>query len=410
MTDRIIIVGAGHGGVQAAASLRQEGWKGELAMVSQDADMPYHKPPLSKAFLKTPDAGLQLLKGEGFYSDNGVELKLGRTAMSIDREAATLTLDDGQVLAYSKLLLATGAGPRRLTCPGHDARGVFYLRNANDARALREAKAGARNVAVIGGGFIGLEAAATFAQAGKAVTVLEMADRLLGRAVSPEVSAHMKAYHESLGITVLTGTALTSIETEGSTVTGVKVGEGQVIAADMVIVGIGAVPETGLAVAAGLDTDNGIAVDGRLATSDPAIFAIGDCVSFPHVASGHRLRLESVQNATDQARHAARTMLGANEPYAAVAWFWSDQGERKLQMAGLAIEADRRVVAGDTDSGAFSVYHFKGERLIAVDSVNRPGDHMLARRILAAGYSPSEAEIAEGAAALKAGLQASQGA
>lgn len=410
MTDRIIIVGAGHGGVQAAASLRQEGWQGGIVMVSQDADLPYHKPPLSKAFLKTPDAGLQLLKGEGFYADNGIELKLGRTAMSIDRAAAALTLDDGQVLTYTRLLLATGAGPRRLTCPGHDARGVFYLRNANDARALREAKEGARNVAVIGGGFIGLEAAATFAQAGKAVTVVEMADRLLGRAVSPEVSAHMKAYHESLGIAVLTGTGLTAIEARGSDVTGVHVGDGRVIPADMVIVGIGAAPETGLAVAAGLDTDNGIAVDARLATSDPAIFAIGDCVSFPHAASGQRLRLESVQNATDQARHAARTMLGSADAYDAVAWFWSDQGERKLQMAGLSIGADRRVVAGDTHGDAFSVYHFAGDRLVAVDSVNRPGDHMLARRMLAAGYSPGEEEIAEGAAALKAGLQAHQGA
>ncbi|MCB1427306.1 MAG: FAD-dependent oxidoreductase [Zhengella sp.] len=406
MTDRIIIVGAGHGGVQAAASLRQEGWQGEIAMISEDADLPYHKPPLSKAFLKAPDAGLQLLKGEGFYTDNAIDLMLGQTAMGIDRKAQTVTLDDGQVLSYTWLLLATGAGPRRLTCPGHDARGVFYLRNANDARALRDAKAHAQDIAVIGGGFIGLEAAATFAQAGRAVTVVEMADRLLGRAVSPEVSAHMKAYHESLGITVLTDTGLEAIAVEGSDVAGVRVAGGRVIPADIVIAGIGAMPETGLAVAAGLDTDNGIAVDGRLATSDPAIFAIGDCVSFPHAASGRRLRLESVQNATDQARHVAKTMLGAKEAFDAVAWFWSDQGERKLQMAGLSAGADRRLVSGDTDSGAFSVYHFAGDRLLAVDSVNRPGDHMLARRILAAGYSPGDAEIAAGAAALKAGLQA----
>ncbi|PHP67466.1 FAD-dependent oxidoreductase [Zhengella mangrovi] len=410
MTDRIIIVGAGHGGVQAAASLKQEGWEGDIVMISEDADLPYHKPPLSKAFLKAPDAGLQLLKGEGFYNDGGIDLKLGLTAMSIDRSARTVTLEDGSVLSYSKLLLATGAGPRRLTCPGHDARGVFYLRNANDARALREAKAKAKNVAVIGGGFIGLEAAATFAQAGAAVTVVEMADRLLGRAVSPEVSAHMKAYHESLGISVLTGTGLEAVEWSGSDVTGVRVADGRTVPADMVIVGIGAMPETGLAVAAGLETENGIVVDGRLATADPDIFAIGDCVSFPHVASGQRLRLESVQNATDQARHVAKTMLGAAEAYDAVAWFWSDQGERKLQMAGISIGADRRIVSGEPDNGAFSVYHFAGERLLAVDSVNKPGDHMLARRILAAGYNPGEAEIAEGAAALKAGLQAHQAA
>ncbi|WP_162230634.1 NAD(P)/FAD-dependent oxidoreductase [Nitratireductor soli] len=410
MDEHIIIIGAGHGGVQAATSLREEGYQGALTLVSADPELPYHKPPLSKTFLKAQDAAPQILKAQMFYDAQNIALRLGSTVASIDPTARTLTLEDGATLAWSKLLLATGARPRRLAVPGSELDGVFYLRECADARLLRERTAAAGDVVVIGGGFIGLEVAATMAMSGKRVTVVEAADRLLGRAVSAPVSSHMRAYHEGLGIRVLTRTGVRQISGQDGDQDGgvraVVTDAGEAIPADAVLVGIGAEPDTRLAEAAGILCDNGIRVDAACRTSAPGIFAIGDCVSFPHQASGRVLRLESVQNATDQARCAAKAMLGRPADFDAVAWFWSDQGERKLQMAGLAFDIDRQVLSGDLDAGAFAVFLFSGERLVALETVNRPGEHMLGRRMLAAGFSPTDAQIAEGPAALKAALAA----
>lgn len=402
LDEHIIIVGAGHGGVQAAASLREEGYAGKLTLISADPELPYHKPPLSKAFLKALDAEPQILKAQAFYDAQGIDLRLGETVTAIDPEAHTLTLADGDVLQWSRLLLATGAHARPLLVPGADLDGVFYLRDCADARQLREAAEAARVVVVVGGGFIGLEAAATMAMAGKRVRVVEAAERLLGRAVTARIAAHMLAYHESLGCEVITGAGVECLIGENGRVRALVTSDGQELAADLVLVGIGALPNTTLAEQAGLVCDNGIRVDAACRTSAPDIYAIGDCVSFPHVAAERFLRLESVQNATDQARCAAKAMLGQETAFDAVAWFWSDQGERKLQMVGLPFGVDREIVAGEAESGAFSVYLFSGDRLVAVETVNRPGEHMLGRRMLAAGFSPSEAQILEGPAALKA--------
>lgn len=403
--EHIIIIGAGHGGVQAAASLREEGFAGKLSLISADPELPYHKPPLSKAFLKAPDAEPQILKAEAFYTSQGIDLLRGVSVSGVDVRNRRVTLEDGSELSWTKLLIATGARPRILNVPGSDLQGVFSLRDCADARRLREGAASARAVTVIGGGFIGLEVAATMALAGKKVAVVEATDRLLGRAVSPRVARFMRAYHEGLGIRVLTGTGVGEIEGRDGRVSAVVTEAGERIESDAVLVGIGAVPDMALADAAGLLCDNGIRVDASCRTGEAEIYAIGDCVSFPHKASGRRLRLESVQNATDQGRTAAKAMTGQDVEYDAVAWFWSDQGDRKLQMAGLAFDVDREIVTGDEAGGAFAVFLFSGERLVAVETVNRPGEHMLARRMLAAGFSPTEEEIAAGPAAMKAALE-----
>ncbi|WP_421873386.1 NAD(P)/FAD-dependent oxidoreductase [Nitratireductor rhodophyticola] len=426
LDEHIIIIGAGHGGVQAAASLREEGYEGRLTLVSGDPELPYHKPPLSKVFLKSPDAEPQILRARLFYDTQNIELETGVCVTGIAPETRTLTLDDGRQLGWSRLLLATGAEPRRLTVPGSECAGVLYLRDCADARVLRDALVRAQNIVVIGGGFIGLEVAATAAMAGKGVTVVEAAERILGRAVSARVADHMHAYHESLGVRILTnagvarlvgekGNLRSVITSDGRELVGEKgnlrsviTSDGRELSADIVLVGIGALPNTALAEAAGLACDNGVRVDASCRTSAADVYAIGDCVSFPHAASGRTLRLESVQNATDQARIAAKAMLGKDAAYDAVPWFWSDQGERKLQMAGLPFDVDREIVTGDPESGAFGVYLFSGARLVAVETVNRPGEHMMARRMLAAGFSPSVEEVLEGPAALKAAMMAAE--
>ncbi len=408
LDEHIIIIGAGHGGVQAAASLREEGYEGRLTLVSGDPELPYHKPPLSKVFLKSPDAEPQILRARLFYDTQNIELEMGVSVTGIAPETRTLTLDDGRQLGWSRLLLATGAEPRRLKVPGSEGAGVHYLRDCADARILRDALAGAQNIVVIGGGFIGLEVAATAAMAGKSVTVVEAAERILGRAVSARVADHMRAYHQSLGVRILTNTGVARLVGEKGNLRSVITSDGQELSADIVLVGIGALPNTPLAEAAALACDNGVRVDASCRTSAADVYAIGDCVSFPHAASGRTLRLESVQNATDQARIAAKAMLGKEAAYDAVPWFWSDQGERKLQMAGLPFDVDREIVTGDPESGAFGVYLFSGARLVAVETVNRPGEHMMARRMLAAGFSPSVEEVLEGPAALKAAMMAAE--
>jgi 3-phenylpropionate/trans-cinnamate dioxygenase ferredoxin reductase component len=259
----------------------------------------------------------------------------------------------------------------------------------------------ANDIVVIGGGFIGLEAAATFAALGKHVTVIELAPSILGRAVSPIVAAHVDAEYRKLGIRVLTATGIKRLEGEAGKVKAVRLSDGSAVPADLVLVGIGATPNDALARDAGLVCDNGIVVDATLATADPTIFAIGDVANFPHAHAGRRVRLESVQNASDQAKHVAKTIMGKPDDYSETPWFWSDQGHMKLQMAGLSFGADRHVRTGAPGEPAFSVYHYAGDRLLAVDSVNRPGDHMVARRLIAAGISPSDADLAEGPDRLK---------
>ncbi len=396
MMSSVLIVGAGHGGSQLAVSLRQDGFKGSIILIGAEAENPYHRPPLSKAFLKAEEARLQPLRAESFYAANGIDFRPATIARAID-PARGLCQTDGPAIGFDTLVLATGATPRLPDIGGIGLDGVFALRSSDDARRIRAGMPAARDVVVIGGGFIGLEIAATMAAFGKTVTVLEIGDRLLARAVSPIVSAHILSTLRASGVTVRTGMAATVIAGPDR-VTGVETTSGEHLAADMVLVGIGAEPNVGLAEGAGLLVDGGIVVDEAMRSSNPAILAIGDCTRFHHWQAARSVRLESVQNATDQARHAARTILGRAEPYRAVPWFWSDIGDVKLQMAGLSFDADRHVTAGSPEEGAFSVYHFRGDKLLAIDSVNRPADHMMGRRMIAAGYDPVWTDVEAGRA------------
>jgi 3-phenylpropionate/trans-cinnamate dioxygenase ferredoxin reductase subunit len=322
--------------------------------------------------------------------------------VALDRRERRLTLADGSALYYEKLALALGSRPRIPAIAGIDLDGVYYLRNAEDARWLRSRLPHAEGVVVIGGGFIGLEIAATARLLGKAVTVLEAADRLMGRVVHPEISQHFRVLHEGWGSDLRFKTPVGAIVGEGGKVVAVETAAGERIPADVAVIGIGVLPNIEMAASAGLAAENGILVDQFMTTSDPSIVSIGDCVAFDHWALGRRVRLESVQNAVDQGKTAALTLLGKPEPYRAVPWFWSDQGDAKLQMVGLSADADRSVMRGNPESGAFSVFHFAGGRLVAIDSVNKPADHMVGRRMIGAGASPPPELVADENADLKA--------
>ncbi|KAB2684635.1 MULTISPECIES: NAD(P)/FAD-dependent oxidoreductase [Brucella/Ochrobactrum group] len=406
MDDRCIIIGAGHAGSQAAVSLRQEGYAGQIILINDETDIPYHKPPLSKSYLKAPEGGGLVLRPESAYRDNNIEMMFGRRVDAVSLAGKTVRLDDGQVLNWSELIFATGARARIPDVPGVELDGVFTLRRMEDARRIAAAMPNVENVVIIGGGFIGLEMAHSAIALGKKTVLIEAAPRVLGRSVATHISAHVEARSRAASITVLTGLGVMAIEGENGRVTGVKAADGTIFPADMVVMGTGAMPNVELAVTAGLAVDNGIVVDENLRTSASHVYAIGDCVSYDHFHAGRRVRLESVQNATDQAKHVARTIVGRETPFREIAWFWSDQGDMKLQTAGLSFDADRHVLSGNPEENAFSIFHFAGDRLVAVDSINRPADHMIARRLLAAGINPTEADIAAGAARLKEMLAA----
>jgi 3-phenylpropionate/trans-cinnamate dioxygenase ferredoxin reductase subunit len=397
----VVIIGAGHGGAQAAYSLRQAGYEDSISLISDESDLPYHKPPLSKTFLKTAAETPSFLFSEKFYLDQRIDLLLNTRVAAIDRALSHVTLLSGARISYAHLVLATGARSRQLAVPHADLDNIFGLRSLADAGALRTALADVKAIVIIGGGFIGLEAAATFAALGHGVTVLEAASRLLGRAVSPAVSAYVEARQKARGIRVITQVAIDKFIGAAGRVSGVLTTTGEALPADLVLVGIGAVANIELAKDAGLACDNGIVVDAALRSAAGNILAIGDCAAYPHFHARRAVRLESVQNAVDHAKHAAQTICGRPCDYSQVPWFWSDQGDTKLQMAGIAFDADRHIISGEPGEDAFSVYHFKKDRLLAVDSVNRTLDHMLARKLIAAGISPSDDDIRSGSDRLK---------
>eukprot|EP01037_Dinobryon_pediforme_P007651 gene7651-7714_t len=405
MEKGIAIIGAGHGGVQAAASLREGGYDGPLTLICNEPDLPYHKPPLSKAFLKTPDHEPQILRPESFYTSNNIDLRLNTRVSAIEPSAKKLTIAGGATIDFDKLILATGTRSRILPIAGHDLEGCFLLRSLQDAAKLRDAVGRAQDVVVIGGGFIGLEVAATMAILGKRVTVLEAGERVLGRAVAPLISAHMTKVHQDLGIKVLLNAKIERIDGVGK-VSGVVMKDGSRFAADLVLISVGAEPNVELAAAANIACNNGIVVGADLQSSYPDVYAIGDCALYRHWHAGRDVRLESVQNASDQGKLVARNILGAHDVYQDVPWFWSDQGPVKLQMTGLNFTSNRSIVQGVPEDNSFSVYHFQDERLLSVDSVNRGADHMLGRRMIAAGFNPSDQQIAGGATELKAALAA----
>lgn len=388
MKNGVVIVGAGHAGVQAAASLREEGYDGPVTLVGDENELPYHKPPLSKAFMKEAGAKPQILRAEAFYTNGRIDLLLGSSVEGIDLAGRRLDLSGGRHIAFDRVILATGSRPRALALPGADLAGVLSLRSVADARAIREASAGGGDVVVLGGGFIGLELAATLALGGRRVTVVEAQDRLLARAAAPVIAAHVRTRLEASGVRVLTNTTIARLEGQNGHVATAVTSSGERLTAVLVLIGVGVVPNSELAEATGLSVANGIRVDPQMRSSQPEILAVGDNANYRHWLSGADVRLESVQNATDQARLAARTITGHKDTYRSVPWFWSDIGDMKLQMVGLAAGGDRSVLIGETAENRFSVFHYLGGRLICIESVNRPADHMLGRKMLAAGFSP----------------------
>jgi 3-phenylpropionate/trans-cinnamate dioxygenase ferredoxin reductase subunit len=388
MKNGVVIVGAGHAGVQAAASLREEGFDGRITLIGDENELPYHKPPLSKAFMKDAGAKPQMLRAEAFYTNGQIDLMLGAGVERIDLAGRRLDLSGSRHIAFDRVILATGSRPRTLALPGSDLAGVLSLRSVADARAIREAAAGCEDIVVLGGGFIGLEIAATLALGGRNVVVVEAQDRPLARAAAPVIAAHVRARLEESGVRLLTNTTIERLEGQNGHVTGAVTSSGERLPAGLVLVGIGVVPNSELAEVAGISVGNGIRVDPQMRSSQPEILAVGDNANFRHWLSDADVRLESVQNATDQARLAARTITGHEEGYRSVPWFWSDIGDMKLQMVGLAAGGDRNVVVGEAAENRFSVFHYLGDRLICIESVNRPADHMLGRKMLAAGFSP----------------------
>lgn len=381
--ERIVIVGTGQGGYQLAASLRQEGYAGRLTLIGDEPGLPYQRPPLSKAYLKDGNADRLLLKPATFYAGSDIEVLGSTRVAAIHRAARAVVTADGARHGYDHLVLATGARNLKPPIQGADHGNVVELRTLADARTIRARLAETRHAIVIGGGFIGLEFAAIARAAGIEVTVLEATHRLMGRAVSPPISGRFLAAHRAAGVTVRLNALASGIEPDArGRCAGVTLATGDHLAGDLVLIATGVVPNAELAAEAGLAVENGIAVDATLATGDPAISALGDCAAFPG-PGGSRLRLESVQAAVDQARHLARRLVhGDAGPYGAVPWFWSDQGDLKLQIAGLTAGAERHA-AMPTDGLAERVASFRDDRLIAVETVNSPGHHMAARKLLA---------------------------
>lgn len=385
---RVVIVGGGQAGVQAADALRARGHTGPLTVVGDESVLPYQRPPLSKGHLVAGNSVDPLpLRAQKFFTEQRIDLRTGVRATSLDRTNRNVYLGDGSVLHYDSLILATGAANRMLNVPGSDLAGVHTLRTLADADALRLELHRAENVLVVGAGFVGLEVAAAARAQGSNVTVLETTDRPLSRAVSRLTAEHVAAVHRHAGANLRMNEVVSSLMGNEGRVVGAVTDTGAQYPADLVIVGIGAIPRTALAEAAGLPVSNGIVVDERLRTDDPAIYAIGDCANYPSLHTGTRIRLESVQNATDQGRRVAATILGDVRSDAEVPWFWSHQGSLKLQIAGVRLPGDADVLCGDRTTGRFSVCCFRNGRLAAVESINRPADHIAARALLASGRS-----------------------
>jgi len=399
--DKIVVIGAGQAGAACVAKLRAEGFGGAITLIGEEPVPPYQRPPLSKAYL-LGEMGLDrlLLRPESYYHEAGITLMLGAPVAGIDRAARQLVLGD-QTIAYDALVLATGSVPRRLPpAIGGDLGGVHVVRGLADVDAVGPGMQPGRRALIVGGGYIGLEAAAVARKRGMDVTLIEMAPRILQRVAAPETSDYFRALHRAHGVDLREGVGLTRL-LGADHVTGAMLSDGTDLACDMVIVGIGIAPATALAESAGVEIENGIKTDEQGRTSDPAIWAAGDCASFPY--RGGRIRLESVQNAIDQAETVAQNILGAGVDYLPQPWFWSDQYDVKLQIAGLNTGYERVVVR---DGGAArSHWYYAGDSLVSVDAMNDPRGYMIGKRLIAAGISPVPAMVADAAQDLKPLLQ-----
>jgi len=380
--SRIVVLGGGQAGAQAVETLRREGYLGDLVMVSEEPHLPYQRPPLSKKYLSGELTEERLwFHRQSFYDEHQIALRLGLRAEKIDALARAVILSSGERLQYDRLLLCTGSLPRRINLPGSELSGIRYLRGLEDIPAIRSAMIPGARVLIIGGGYIGLETAATARKLDCQVTVVEMANRVMNRVVAPSVSAYFESEHRMHGVNIVCNMQIQRLEGDGG-IERVLCADGSCFNVDLIVVGIGAIPNTQLAVEAGLDCDNGIVVDQFCRTSDPAIFAAGDCTNHPSLRFDTRVRLESVDNAFEQAKAAAKNMLGRPVMHDRVPWFWSDQFDNKLLVVGLSQGYDQQVLRGDPATRCFSVCYLHGGELLAVEAVNNPKDYIAAGKLI----------------------------
>jgi 3-phenylpropionate/trans-cinnamate dioxygenase ferredoxin reductase subunit len=379
---KVLIIGAGHAGGSVAAFLRQYGHEGPIVLVGEEDAPPYQRPPLSKAWLKgEADLDALLLRPESFYAEQDIEFRPSTIAVSIEPKAKTVAFHDGTSETYDVLVLATGSTARKLPVPGGDHPDLLELRTLKDAERLKAVLGPGRRLAVVGGGYVGLEAAASARTLGAEAVVIERMERVLARVASEPLSAFFTDRHRAMGVDILTGAEVVAIARDG-----VTLADGAVVRADAVLVGVGALACEGLAQSAGLRCDDGVLVDEQARTSDPAIFAVGDMTRRPiPVHGGVRHRLESVPNALEQAKQAAAAIIGRPAPAPEVPWFWSDQYDFKLQIAGLPFDADRQVVRGDPATGSFAVFHLAGDRIVSVEAVNAPPEFMAGKQLIGKG-------------------------
>jgi len=401
MSDSVVVVGAGQAASQLVASLRTEGFTGAITLIGDEKHLPYQRPPLSKAYLKGEIAADRLfIKPREFYGEANCTLHLGRSATAVDRKARQVLLDDGTRIPYTKLVFATGSRVRKLPIPGADLPGCYYLRGIDDVDFLRPRMTPGARLAIVGAGYIGLEVAAVAVKRGLKVSVIEAMPRVLARAASPQISAFFEDEHRKAGVDLRCYVRTESIAQTGDMLA-VSTSSG-IIPADFVLVGVGILPNVELAKDAGLEIDNGIVVNQFAQTEDPDVFALGDCANLPNsFAKDGRVRLESVQNAIDQAKHAALAIVGKSKPYDEVPWFWSDQFDLKLQIAGLSTPGDQIVLRGDPASRSFAAFHLQDGTVTAVEAVNAAPEYMMGRRIIAARARVAPERLADKAVPMK---------
>jgi 3-phenylpropionate/trans-cinnamate dioxygenase ferredoxin reductase subunit len=401
-----IIIGAGHAGGELAIALRNEGWEGRILLLGEEAHLPYHRPPLSKAYLAgSVEKSSLSIRPQMAYDKANVEFFGGVRVLRIDRANKRLELADGKQLAYDKLAIATGGRPRPLSVPNAAAAercaNFHYLRTLDDVELIRAQMAAGKRLAIVGGGYIGLEVAAAAVAQGLQVTVLEALPRVLQRVTAAELSAYYERKHREAGVDIRTNVQVADLEVTGETVSAVICADGSRLETDLVVVGIGLIANTELAAEAGLGVDNGILVNEYAQTSDPDIHAAGDCTNHPNPLLGRRLRLESVPNALEQSRVAAAGMAGKLKAYASVPWFWSDQYELKLKMVGLSEGFERLVLRGEPQTDSFSAFYLKDGKVLAADTVNRPQDFIAAKRLVAEGIAVTAEQLADDSRPLK---------
>ncbi len=401
MSKQIVIAGAGHAAGQVVVTLVQKKFAGSIVLVGDENFLPYQRPPLSKKFLAGELSAERLyFRPASFYENAGADVRLSTRISSIDRAAKTLAIEKGDEIAYDTLVLATGSRVREIPVAGHELAGVHYLRSIDDVHQIRAALGHETRVVIVGAGYIGLEVAAVIRQLGFHVTVIEMAGRVMSRVVSPQISEFFQNEHRARGVRLELSTGLKAFVGDNR-VTAVETTDGRKIAADLVVIGAGIVPNTELAEAAGLSIDNGIVVDDRCRSSDPDIYAVGDCTSHPSRIYGRNIRLESVHNALEQAKTAAANVCGEDLQYSQVPWFWSDQYDLKLQIAGLSEGYDDLVIRGDPDERSFACLYLKNKRLIAIDAINAPRDFMQAKPLIANATVPDRHKLADTETMLK---------